>query len=457
MIQISTSPKIEFYSHKGSNKYYEFSQTSEDISGRNLQAYNFHRQVNVFSSSFSVTVKESTKDGNTDFIDQVNPLDVVKIYENDTLCYVGLVTNISYSSQSSGFSKLCTVSGKGIEYLLEYLTVALDATAMSFLGENESTLSVEALNAALTTSLSKGDEPCTVEHFLEKVYKSFTQFENMTGITNIELFSLIEKFLGKDADFFSLEDGLEFLLPISSSLFSQSTVNMISYIRNLLPDIVYEMFAVIEGNKTVIKVRRTPFNQERWGALNEPYRIYGDVLTDYSLNKSIDEVYTVFYSYVEGSELSPDFYAKINSNIKGNSMAKKNLSKLGIYGYKPLITSFIGFNRESEGSSYIKKMEGLNEDLLVMFGHQDELFSATIGIIKTDSNIPTIGQRLKFLDGEFYVVGESHQWSYGQSIKVTYNCIRGGKYDADGNYTGPITNIGRKLSEWEVLTNEDNS
>ena len=134
----SVTPQIEFISYKNGAVYQEFSASSNYVSGMNLQSYQYQRSVNSFGSAFSITVKETSNNDlletRAPFLDRVHTLDVVKIKENDlgSVNFVGVVTNIAYTASEN--SKLITISGKGIEFLLEYFTIALDASAMAWTG-----------------------------------------------------------------------------------------------------------------------------------------------------------------------------------------------------------------------------------------------------------------------------------------------------------------------------------
>lgn len=442
----SVTPQIDFISYKSGSVYQEFSASSKYVSGMNLQSYQFQRSIRNTSGSFSITVKEdfnnSLSDSTKPFLDRVHNLDIVKIRENDEkdVDFVGFVTEISYSASEG--NKLITISGKSIDSLLEFFTIALDASAMAW---TDQYIAVEARNLEYK-STDGGKGAATISDVVKKSFDFFCDVATgLDKLSNVKVIELINKYMINGGSLLDETSKLSFEYPISSNILQDSTVNWLSYIRNLLPEAVYEFYSVVKNGVTKLKVRQVPFSASSWIKL-PLVKIEDYSLINYSLQKSIEEVYTNFYSYVEGSSLSPDFWNKLTATTEGSTASVTLVDKVKLYGYKPLQCNFIGFNTESE-VDIREKFARLNKLLAEWYGNLDEVLTGSITIVNIAGNVNAkIGERISFIGGQFYVIGENHSWNYGDSAKITYQLDRGGKYSTSGVFT-ELTGISRNLVE----------
>ena len=416
--------------------YQYFTPTSADISGKNLQSYTFERSVENFGSSFSFTVREDVENYNTTFMDQVQPLDVIVISENGSeqkIDFIGVVTTVSIGSIASNLNKIVTVSGKGIEWLFQYYNINADIKGIIF--------SADAANNTLKTDLAKEDGKAGIS-IKDIVMASYKLFEgqitgsankkdsnNITKVTNVLVGDIIK--LWYTGDFVSASDA-EFAYPISSNLFSNGKINVIDYIKRLLPQPIYEVFGYIEPDGTPkLKVREAPFDNPK-----SDYSINPTLLTDFTLTKSCEEVYTAFMPYVEGSSQSADFYmnkqAADGLTEKGYNSSLRNESKVAIYGYQLLTCSFVGYNQNPENNKPTmndEKMKKLGEQLKRWFSDLDEMYSGDFTIVNiTKNENAKIGEWISFAKGLFYIINESHSWTYGDNPMINYSVIRGGDY-----------------------------
>lgn len=441
----SVTPVVEFFSYKDYKSYQVFSASSKSYSGKNLLSYSFSKSVSNFSGNFQITIREETdmtiysENERKPFIDKVHALDVVKIIENDNNepDFIGIVTTISFTGTEG--NKTINISGYSIEYLLEFFTISLDATAMAWANTY---VNVDSKNRDYK-STNGGSDSASIKEVCKTSYNYFCNIANQyKKLTNTKIMDLINKFMG--SDLFDCPDSLKFKYPIASNILQNSTINWSNYIRNLLPQNVYELYGIITNGKVKIRAREVPFSAGAWNKL-EKTKIKDYALINYTLTKSIDEVYTNFYSYVEGSSLAPDFWNRLNASSEGNILAETNNEKTALYGYKPLQCNFIGYNTESKVDIQ-KQFKELNKNLADWYGKLDEMYDATITVVNIQNEpIAAIGEVVQFLGGEFYVVGTEHSWQYGVSPKVTYHCERGGKY-TNGKFT-ELTGISLPLAE----------
>lgn len=206
---------------------------------------------------------------------------------------------------------------------------------------------------------------------------------------------------------------------------------------------------MIKDGKPQLRIREKPFDADDWNSLTAK-TINPIEVINYNLSKSIDEVYTVFYSYVEGSPLSPDFYNKLYATKDGYDAV--NTAKQKIYGYKPMQCNFVGFNIEKYDDDKVtnsmkNKISFLNNRMAKWYGNLDEMYKAVITCIQISGyEQAKPGDKIKFLDGEFYVTGTDHSWSYEAAPKITYHCERGGYYN-NGDFA-KLNSVSRPMAEF---------
>lgn len=455
-------PKITLSHFSGSGC--EVYNTFFSDNNKNLLSYSWDRSLNNFSGSFSLSFKELPEAGKDLLMDKIENLDVVHIYEHDRLVFIGVITDMSCSAQSGNYQKTVSVQGKSIEYLFEMLQISLDVTALSWANK----ASNEGLNITFLTELNeKGSNGKTkkvsVKKGLSYAFDSFTEcISNYSEISSIEILDMIISLydIGTKKNGFEkiLETGdLEFHYPISSQLYQNKTVKYFDFVRNLLPEPVYEIFGRFgKDDKLKICIREVPFRENEWDKLKVTL-IDPVILINYSFSRSCSEVYTTFLSYLEGTLLSPDYYKKIFGASTGYPAQKAVAEKIGKYGYRPLEVTFIGFyngateaEQKEANDNLNKEIEKLNENLAKWFGYIDEMYSGNITVANIDSFMPArIGERIQMGGNEFYVMSEKHSWAYGTTPTIEYSVDRGGKYNK-GKFN-PCKKISEFLEEFETV------
>lgn len=411
--------------------YQEFSPSSSYVSGKNLQSYNFEKSIDNFGGSFSFTVREDIEKNYNLFMDSVQPLDIIVISESGTELktdFIGVVTTISVGSIASNLSKVVTVSGKSIEWLFAYYNINADIKGIIF--------SSTRANNTLKTDLAKrdGTEGISIKDIVIASYELFQ--EQVTGeantvrkVTNFIIGDIIKEWYGDD---FVIASNDTFAYPISSNLFSDGKITIIDYIKRLLPPPIYEVFGSIDSTgKPKLNAREVPYNNPK-----SNYSIKPNLLTDFTLTRTCEEVYTAFMPYIEGSSKSADFYmnkqAADGLTEKGYNSATKDENKVALYGYQLLTCSFVGYNQNPENNEETideEKITTIAENLKKWFSNLDEMYSGDFTVV----NIPTndnagIGDWINFAKGLFYITAEKHSWNYGDNPMINYSVIRGGDY-----------------------------
>lgn len=442
---------------------YSFDGHKPNTKGANIVSYNFSKSVNELSGDFSIVIKDD-EDGN--FIDSIQPLDVVTINESHILendiDFYGVVTRVSFSAMANGFQRQISISGKSIDYLFEYLTISEDVTAMGLAGKN---LNAEVENVKLklaiidsnNSSVEKKYKPGHIVEVANTVFDTFSNIaqNKVSELSNTDVINIINYFY-KDEKFTSTTKDLTFKYPISNNMFGGGNeVNIYNYLRNLLPQNVYEIFGTIIDGQPKIMIREVPFEKEDWSKLNNKYFIDPSTLVNYTVTKSIDEVYTAFYSYLSNSPFSMEWYQRTGVNTNGSPTNVIAADKRKKYGFKLLSTNFVGFTETNLNLEDVFKE--LNQKLCHFYSCLDEMYDATITVVTRAGvnykDIPHIGDKVNFLGGEFYVTGEEHTWNYGSSGKTTYHCERGGIYDStrdwESGFFKGIPAITKRLKELE--------
>ena len=437
---------------KADNQLYQsFTPTSLDRAGRNLQSYSFENSIDNFGGSFSFTIKEDIPKNAlyTAFMDEVRPLDIIEISENgdgSRIDFIGVVTTISVGGISSNLNKTVTISGKSIEWLFTYYNINTDIKACIF--QND------AANTSFKVDLAEksGTEPMKIKDIVVASLKTFFEYANKVNeteesdgilISNTLIGEIINKWYGSDFNDFVVTTDDVFLYPISSNLFDTGKINVIDYIRKLLPSPIYEVFGFIDDmNKPKLCARKVPFDDPKASFDIKP--VY---LTDFTLTRNCEEVYTAFMPYIEGSSQSADFYMNLQSAMAGKengyNAAISNQDKVKVYGYPLLTCSFVGYNLNPEtGSEGVSntEMRKLADKMNQWFSKMDEMFNGDFTIVNIARNrTAKIGEWVGFLEGLYYVNSASHSWNYGDNPMINYRVGRGGIWN-NGNFKA-ITNL----------------
>lgn len=428
--------------------YQEFTPTSSYISGKNLQSYTFENSVENFGGSFSFSIKEDVpqKAFSDCFMDSVRPLDIVEISESgdgQTIDFIGVITKISVGGIASNLTKTVTVSGYSIEWLFTFLNINTDIKACIF--QNE------AANNTFKTDLAKNDgkDGISIKDLVIASLKMFVeQTTKHSDISNFVIGDIIKLWYGKEYADYIVASNDTFAYPISSNLFENGRINVIDYIKKLLPTPLYEVYGYIDGNKPKLGFRKVPFNLPK-----SEYKINPVQLTDFTLTKTCDEIYTAFMPYIEGSSMSPDFYMNVMKagNVKetGYDYALSDPDKVKLYGFQLLTCSFAGYNADADNPSVnYEKLSKLANELKDWFGNLEEMLNGDFTLVHIPSQgCAKHGEWVGFTEGLFYIYTATHTWNYGDNPMINYQVGRGGKY-TDGKFA-TLNRLSQAYREFE--------
>ena len=95
--------------------------------------------------------------------------------------------------------------------------------------------------------------------------------------------------------------------------------------------------------------------------------------------------------------------------------------------------TFKGYKKDKASSSIVQTMSKYSQRLKNWFCHLDEMYMGSITIVNDFNNKENeklkVGNRVKFLGGEFYIRNVEHSWDYGGSPTISLQVIRGGLYE----------------------------
>lgn len=420
----------------------EFSYSTKDNEEKNyLQGYSFKFSTSDTDGSFSLILHP----GNSDipYFDEIEPLQIVKIYERDSECkipdFVGVINRKKFVAQPGSGLRI-SVTGKSVASFISRFKISLDLNAMSITNQLESQ---EALSKKLTASFAEGGIKKVSEVLKEIWNYSKLCASKYLEISNPDMEKYVSEYLGDN--FFSFDNEIELAYPLASIFNGQNTIMFWDIVSGIIPFPVYEKFAFIdEKGKTKIKIREVPFDCSgdglgffSWDKLEKDMtELDPAIVKGIDFDVSDDEVYTAFFSYVIGTPIEQDKALRLAAQTGGygNQALEIYKKKAGIYGYSPLTVSFNGYGvpekdstKEQEKRSNSYKV--LNKRLMNWYGHLEEMLKGTITLSTIMAEqMPMCGEIVSFLGGEFYVNEVEHTWNFGGNPETKLTVSRGGDY-----------------------------
>jgi hypothetical protein len=267
--------------------------------------------------------------------------------------------------------------------------------------------------------------------------------------------ALIQNYIDSDTE---ISSKLKLFYKMAVGLYQEGQNDIWSIWKTILPPPLYELFGRwdYESNKYQIIARQAPFDASDWSDL--PITEMNDlVLADYSVGRDDSEVKTFFYAVLYGGSLDRN---QVLTLEKYSKTRKINEDKWPMYGYRPMELSFRYYNRDPDAGQKSEEdiLHKVSEMLYNWYSKNDELLNGQISIITIyDDKImqcPRIGERLSFLGGEWYIERAEHTWSMGKFPKTLLSVTRGYVYD-NGNLSGPITGLGKKVQQAEGVLQTD--
>jgi hypothetical protein len=434
--------------------------------GRVLQAYSFSTSVNDPKGAFSLTFYPDDDNGlykDKSIFDMIEEMDIVLIYEQTDekgnypyAAYTGVVRKKRLVAQMTedGPRRSIVVSGHSIAGLVHEFYISMDTQAMVITDEIASSRQIEV---ELTRQLLRSDnKPIKVAEAIDIIWKGFLDLSSRYKLLSTpKVAEILKKWIGENP--FDIDDS-SFYYPIGSVFYGQNTKNFYSVIESLIPRPVYEIFPYTSKGETKVKIRIAPFDSGKWSNLNPDNKTIDPVLLkSFDLTQSDEEVYTVFFAYLDGYPMQIDKALILSSQkVKGLPGVVLDEDKFGIYGYRPLYLSFHGYYKSTEeDTDTSEELKKLNKTLKEWFGNLEEMYTGNI-TMSTDvsAEMPNAGEKIPFLGGEFYVVSSEHRWNYGGNPETSLSISRGGDYSGGSfNELNDVSERYRELKDdarWKI-------
>ena len=470
----SPNPKIEIFSYKKPDSPVIVLVPKENVSPgfcNGLISYSFSESVSSIEGGFNFTIQEDPDGSGYTAYDRIRNMFVIKIYEGSdrTPAFVGVIhkKRVGKNLTDKGVRNTTSFSGESIAGLLARFQIAMNLRIMNI-------KDVESENTKLTIKLSS--MKLNPKTFMKQTWEDYTGM-TVSGmgkevvLSNTVVSQMIENFMG--TDFLETSDtDAEFPYPIAYAFYQQGINSITGIWQSLLPPPIYEIFSRVDksGNCKIV-ARESPFDSDdlslngvtfssKWTSLRIT-EVAPVKLTSFDLEISDEEIYTAYYSYLEGSVLSQEQYVVIDQLSKSSDQTVCiDSDKLSIYGYRPLEVNFRGYARQdpSNGKStdvnnnILDKFTALNLRMKEWYGNIDKMHAGSITLttdfINPEKN-PHAGERLGFIGGQFYIKAADHSWAYGGTPTIVCTVNRGAKYSKSGAFVGEIENAGKTLIELE--------
>lgn len=410
-----------------------------------LQSMQFTLSVNDISGSFSLTLFPEIN--GKSLFDIVKVLDVVEIKEAEKPVFTGIVKKKNYAAQTNdnGGLRRISISGTAVTGLVSQFLVNLDTAAMAISSQIASDVSL-AKDLTLQMAAKKN---ISVAEVVKTIWKYFVKISSQSGTPKIAEY--IVSLLGGIDRFFVFDD-TTFFYPLGCIFKGQQTQDFFSIVDGVIPSPVYEKFAYCGNDGMKIIIRQVPFDADKWAGGKTPnpvkHTLESKLVKGLSLAQSDNEVYTVFYAYLNNSPIDEQKSLILSTMERKKDTVLVNSEKYKIYGYKPMIAHFIGYtNKDGEKDTDSQnKMQEVSKKLKEWYENLPDMLNGSITLAMTDrhekdkSSVISImpGDVVSFLNGEFYVEGITHSWNYGTGGEINLSVSRGGKYSDSGKFLGEI-------------------
>jgi hypothetical protein len=427
------NPRLEIYEFKDNNlsPCIIFDGVAQEVS-RQLLSYEFSEAVDDVKGSFSFSVENGTYDDGSTVFDKIKLRSIVYIYEGDEKAvFIGVIRqkNVGSAMHGAGPRKTITFSGCSLMGLVSDFVLSLDIKIMdiSDAGIASKQLTIKLMEALTIPEFLK----ITFDNYINLTMKNF----KMNECETVKILKAVTKNESLSIFTHGTHDS-KFAYNIANAFYSQGRNNIVDMWKNILPNPIYEIYGYCDREGSMkIMVRESPFDEKPWTALRmtviEPIS-----LKSYSLRQSDEEVYTVFNCWLEGSIMGHDFYTVVNQYEGEESAMVIDKLKLAKYGYRPLEMAFRGYDRSQnikEGASGLaERFRKINERAARWYSRLDDMLTGNITIVTNfvePHRNPKIGEKVFFLDGEFYVKSVSHTWNYGGNPSINLNVSRGMIYN----------------------------
>lgn len=420
-------------------------QESKDVT-RDIENYRFQKSIKAPQGSCQLSILPQS--ATTHIMDIIKPMDVVRIREFGVVKFLGYITRVSYDGMINPDGKPArhaTITCQQFGGLL--VSAAIGLGLGTALGKEDDPFVAGATELLVAIRNLVDEDGTTFAELVGALYTNFRDYLSAIGATN---------FLTYLDTYFDAESGLTSAetpaIPRTVELYTGTEQSLTFW--QLAEQLVQRPFnelwidngtrqVSIDGQnvdlpeKACLVFRPAPFNGtvtatgsvDRWDEL-PIIEVSNDHLIRFDLARSMEEVYT-FYSVKEPAY---DFADNLRLLYGIPSVDE---DRVGTYLFRPFVSELF-YTRVLDTKGEIQQFtkgqaetvaQRAADTLLNWFQHNDEFLSGVIQMmVPSDPSLdPRIGDKVRVygIDGEFYVEGIAHTWSYLGALKSDLTVTRG--------------------------------
>ena len=350
--------------------------------------------------------------------------------------FIGVIREKKIVAQmrDKGATRKFVVTGHSVVGLVHEFKINLDMRASVLTGQMANN---EEIQNELTQQFIQGTDPLDVRFVVEKIWESFLNLSSRYDkLSTPKIAEYIKTWIGGEDVLFCI-DNSKFNYPLASVFMGQTTQTFYDIISGIIPKPAYEVYPYMDRSigKMRLMIRIVPFGEEAWKKL-DTIVIKPEMVKAFELSQNDNEVFTVFFSYLTGSAIQEDVAIVLTAqDVKAYPGITEDKEKYGIYGYRPLFVNFNGYGKADgkTDTDTAERLISLNKELKKWYGNKEKMYSGSITMeTNLSADMPQAGEKIKFLEGEFYVIDSEHSWSYGGAPETRISIDRGGDYDSNG-------------------------
>lgn len=411
-----------------------------------LLSYSFSEQLASVDTEFTFAVTPELDRNGKSWMDKIRPRDVAVFTEFGVVRYVGVVTRIRYTGRMDDTpNRSITISGSGIGGILSSFKLLLDQHVHQY-NSTVTTLN-DRFRIYLESALKVED---SFRQVMISAYTTFMRLMNVVG--DLDSGAGVGVVLSRYLDYETgIDPDIKPQFPMHYTLYSVGANDIWSIWEGMVQRPIHELYGRWNAETDMYQIifRQAPFNPEDWASL-----ISHDIdplwVKSVEVGLSDDDIYTFFSSYFPGSGISREVSMGVAEYAQ---QIEIDQDKWAFYGYRPMEMTFKYFDRD-----YLADFTGtdalageMNRMVRGWYEKNAEFLNGTVEMMTVPDAYVRIGEKIRYLNGEFYVEGTSRSWTYGGPMTTTLTVTRGYQYDDSGEYIGPIRNLGRSLKRSEVM------
>jgi hypothetical protein len=428
---------------------------SENVSTACI-GYSYSESLNSLDTPFSLNLTLERDGSGYTWYDKIHVRDLVFIKEHGKTRFAGFITDRRYQARmgDKGVQRSITISGVSIGGFITFFSIIMD---LHILASNKNGTAFSAAQKFMTSLAGNIEKDQQLSNLILSVFTSFFDMIDVIGQTQQQgIRQIVKKFFDVGGKFSS---DLVAKYPVSLSVYQTGENSLWNILQQIITPPFHEFYGLWnyaeDVNKYELILRQTPFDPANWSAL-PIHRIPDDIpalfLQDYDIGDSDRDAKTVYGCFLPGSAYSRE---KVLTLDNFSTSLYFDKARWPYYGYKSMFTELRFFNRSKE-TDFLQVpdlIQSLSNQLYNWFNNNIEFLTGTVTIMNVESadhpHYPQIGQRLGFLEGEFYIEEVRRSWQYGGSMTATLSVSRGFMYSSTGEQRQPIDKIGQKIGVLE--------